>query len=167
MRILYAFFNLFVICGVLLVINLIYNNSNQTDGYVLAVCLVIIPRLIIYGIKNGYASYEDDYDFEEKRQESVVFDDVGMAFIQPILDITYFIEWKTVKEVVFRMDEDYNEYIFYLTQKPKLTFHENPWFINKILPRFFNPKEISITSKCKNFNEIPVMKAKHLTHLTL
>ncbi len=143
-------------------------NRNQLDSIFVSIIFLAITFLIIYGYKNAKKSYEDEEEYFEQKQSSVIFDDFGMAFIKPIFDVTYYIEWKNVKEVVFRIDENYSEYIFYLFDNAKITKHENPWFMNRLFPvKDYNKKEICVESECKNFNQISIMKAKYLTHLTL
>jgi hypothetical protein len=75
--------------------------------------------------------------------------------------------YNNIKDIEFKLNEDYDEYVIFFKDFAEVEHHENPWFLNRIFPYKNNRKEIYIKSESKGFNQVSIMKAKYLTHLTL
>ncbi len=146
----------------------IYLGVTDFGGYFVSIFgFILFPVFVIYGLTYGFQMSEKTMKEIEDRKATILFDDIGLTYIHPIFAITYKIKWNTINDIEYYMREDYNEYVFYLSQKPEIIYQENPWFMARIFPFKNNKDEIYIKNDCRNFNQISIMKAKYLPHLTL
>ncbi len=157
----------FLLIGLFITGLLIHLGVTHFGGYFVSVSFILFPILLFYEMKYGFSISEKTMLDIEKRKDKFSFDENGITFVRSIFDVTLNTKYSNIKDITYQMCDDYNEYIFYLNDFAEVKYHENPWFMNRIFPYKNNRKEIYIKNDSKGFNQVSIMKAKHLPHLTL
>ena len=158
---------IFMGVGLGLTIFMIMQDVKIVGAYVVSGLFVLGPGILLYGFTFGFSVSEKTMKKQAERQESVTFDQEGIACKMPLFDTTQFMNWNTIETVIYTnyQSDDHSQFIFYLTQAPSQIMEERPWFLNRLFPfAFRNRKEISIKDDCKNFQQIPEMLQKYLIH---
>lgn len=168
MKVFYVALVFFLILGLLMTGFQIYLGITDFGGYFVSVFgFILFPIFMIYGLTYGFSRSEKATIDSENRRDKFSFDDDGIKLVMPIFDVTLKTSYNNIKEIIFRMTDDYDEYVIYFKGFAEIEHNKNPWFLNRIFPYKNNRKEIYIKSDCKGFNQVSIMKAKYLPGLTL
>ncbi len=168
MKVFYAALLFFLLLGILMTGFQIYMGITDFMGYFVSVFgFILFPVFVIYGLTYGFQMSEKATIDYNERQDKFSFDENGITFVMPIFDATLKTNYSNIKDVIFRMTDDYDEYVIYFKDFAVVEHHENPWFLNRIFPYKNTRKEIFIKGDSKGFNQVSIMKAKYLPHLTL
>ncbi len=168
MKVFYVVLVFFLLLGILMTGFQIYIGVTDFLGYFVSVFgFILFPVFMIYGLTYGFQRSEKATIDYNNRRDKFEYNETGIIFTQPVFDIVLKTNFKNIKDIEFYIYDDYDEYILYLFDLPEIVYKENPWFLNRIFPYKNNRKKIHIKSENKGFNQISIMKAKHLPHLTL
>lgn len=158
---------LFISVGLGLTLFMIVKEVKIIGAYLVAVSFIVVPGIILYGITFGFGISEKTIRKQIERQESVSFDNDGIAYTLPLFGATLFINWTTIESVIYTncASNENARFIFHLTQPPmQPRTEEKPLWINMLF-RFSSGNKVIVKDDCRNFQEIPKMLEKYLGNI--
>ena len=72
----------------------------------------MFPILMIYGLNYGFQMSKKAI-IDNNCRHKFSFDENGITFIIPIFDIKFKTNYNNIKDIIFRMNEDFEEYLIF------------------------------------------------------
>lgn len=158
---------LFVTIGLGLTLFMIIKEVKIIGAYFVSVSFIVVPGIIWYGITFGFTISEKTLRKQIERQESVSFDNDGIAYTLPLSGVTLFINWTTIETVIYT-NYEFNEnarFILHVTQPPtQMNTEDDPLWIDMLSP-FLYENRVTIKDDCRNFKEIPKKLEQYLVRV--
>lgn len=158
---------LFISVGLGLTLFMIVQEVKNIGEYFVSVALIIVPGIILYGLTFGFTIAERRVRKQIQRQESISFDDKGIAYTLPLSGTRLLIDWTMIETVIYtNYSFDENARFIFLLLQPSIQerTEEDPLLINT-LSQFSLGNKVIVKDDCRNFSEIPKMLEKYLGNI--
>lgn len=86
---------------------------------------------MIYGLTYGFQMSEKATIDYNNRKNKFSFDENGIKFVIPIFNFTLKTNYNNIKDIEFKLNEDFEEYLIFFKNFAEVEHHENSWFMNR------------------------------------
>lgn len=124
MKVFYALLVFFLFIGLFLTGFQIYLGITDFLGYFVSVFgFIFFPIFMIYCLTYGFQMSEKASIDSNNHRNKFSFDENGITFILPIFDVTLKTNYSNIKDIIFRITEDYDEYIIFFKDFAEVEHH--------------------------------------------